>query len=162
MARHRLQNRREKLSAPIHAQSKDALSGSEFGRQCGHIVEDLDRVRSILNGAVTGLSADFSRIAEICAVPYDQPLEVGEAANLVREVEQRALIAVIELQFHDRVVQMLGNIVRRVEALARAAETNGQSGQWTEAGATQVLAEVVELQRRRPAPGGGEGDVELF
>jgi hypothetical protein len=139
----------------IKSMSGPPMPGGEFARQCALIVEDLDRVRRIVDDAVTGLAVDFSRIGEICS-GVGAPLPDGRDGGLMREIERRALAAVIGLQFHDRVVQMLTNISQRVEALGLATAPGA-----TAAG-VEALARAADLHTRRPVRSGGEGDVELF
>jgi hypothetical protein len=131
------------------------ISGAEFARQCALIVEDLGRIRRIVDDAVSGLAADFSRIGEICS-GAGGPLPDGrDKGSLMQEIERRALGAVVGLQFHDRVVQMLANLTQRVEAL-------GLAGDPAATPYLDALAKAADLHARRPVQMGGEGDVELF
>ena len=125
----------------------------EFARQCEFIVTDLERVQGIIDRAVAELAANFAAIAEFAAVAprsAGEP-ETGRAADIARHAQA----AIVHLQFHDLTVQMLGNLSRRVAALA-GRETN--IGHLREEG----IRDAVALHRHCPAPGGKEGDIELF
>jgi hypothetical protein len=138
----------------IKSMSGSPVPGVEFARQCALIVEDLDRIRRMVDDAVAGLAADFSRIGEICSGAGGPSQDAQD--SLMRELERCASGAVVGLQFHDRVVQMLTNISQRVEALGLATAPGA-----TAAG-VEALAKAADLHMRRPVRSGGEGDVELF
>ncbi|MEQ1882858.1 MAG: hypothetical protein ABL878_18030 [Burkholderiales bacterium] len=140
----------------IKSMSDSPMPGVEFGRQCALIVEDLNRVQGVLDDAVAGLTADFSRIGEICSDVGGALPDGRDNRSLAQEIERRAHGAVVGVQFHDRVVQMLANISQRVQALGRASEPGAP------AAGVEALAEAADLHTRRPVRGGGEGDVELF
>lgn len=139
-----------------------------FGRHGRCLQRDMVQMKSLIDDAVGNLMTNFAAITELTrslarCLDETPPDERGRCAAQVREIERQSRSAVVNLQFHDMVSQLLGNMRSRIDALETAARL--ASG---DAGASQqirdALAQVSFLEQRKPTaqPVMKTGDIEMF
>jgi hypothetical protein len=177
------------LSEEIRGESQTsgvAESGNlrdAFGRHGSCLQRDMVQMKSLIDDAVGNLTTNFAAITELTrslarcldetplirrgfvqtVLEETPPDERGRCAAQAREIERQSRSAVVNLQFHDMVSQLLGNMRSRIDALETAARL--ASG---DAGASQqirdALAQVSFLEQRKPIaqPVMKTGDIELF
>ena len=123
---------------------------------------DMGQLQSLIDEAVGNLLTHFSTIAGLAqAQSGGQERDVGAA--LAREVEAHCRRAVVDLQCHDLVSQLIANMRLRIDMLEKMAKFSA-SGAGRTRQARDVLDRMALVEKRNPIaqPAMKTGDIDLF
>lgn len=140
-----------------------------FGHHGSCLRRDMVQLQSLIDDAVGNLLTHFTAISELArarVVALEQEAGAGgqeSDASVAQEIVVHSRRAVVDLQCHDMVSQLLGNMKSRIDALEAAASlASGDTGASQQI--RDVLAQVTVLEQRKPTaqPVMKTGDIDLF
>lgn len=161
------------MSEPILGKTgtvdEDVLDALE--RHGDSLRRDMGQLQTLIDEAVGNLLTHFSTIAGLAQAQSggrehgsrQGGQEDGVGAALAREVAVHCRKAVVDLQCHDLVSQLIGNMRLRIEMLEKMAKFSACGAGRTRQ-AKDVLDRMALVEKRNPIAQSGmkTGDIELF
>lgn len=123
-----------------------AKHNSMIGEEIAGMRREIDQARELLRDAIGKLCAGFTGVTRVVA---EAALAPGASANVDREISS----IVTALQFQDLLDQILGQTLRRLDAIEAGLGMAGST-----AAASEAAPHAKRVAQRHVDP----GDVELF